>query len=164
MIIGLSSSPVLSARKALLVGIQDYQNLAGFSRNMMCDLKAPVNDVREIKKALCSIYGFSESDIKILLNKDATRSGIETAFTDWLVKGTKDGDLVIFYFSVSELTKVSIGNFIGNGNLDINIPGGSMSVVSCSWGPALGFYLLLISAFILISLNLIKLKKKNSTG
>ena len=62
--------------------------------------------------------------------------------------------IVVFYFAVSELTSVSVGSFIGNGNLDVTILGEGISMsTNCNWGPGLGFYLIIISTFILISLS-----------
>ena len=63
------------------------------------NLKGPLNDVRIMKEALTSRYGFREEDIKVLTEKEATRDNIIRAFESWLINGTKEGDLVFFYFS-----------------------------------------------------------------
>ncbi len=99
-VIQMCSSPALAGRRALLVGIQDYLNLPDFYNGQkLPDLKGPKNDINAVKDALCSIYGFSEDEIMTLLDNQATRRGVEAAFFDWLIKGTKEGDLVLFYFS-----------------------------------------------------------------
>jgi hypothetical protein len=99
LIILLTAYPSFAACRALLVGIQDYDALPGFSKSGICDLKGAKNDVDAIKKALCKHYGFSEEDIKCLLDKEATRKAIEQTFKEWLINGTRPGDLIVFYFS-----------------------------------------------------------------
>jgi hypothetical protein len=90
-----------AAKKALLVGVGDYQNMPAVATNSgeYLDLKGPENDVRALKETLISQYGFMESDIKTLLDSQATRANINKAFTDWLVNETQEGDLALFYFS-----------------------------------------------------------------
>jgi len=57
----------------------------------------------------------------------------------------------VFSYSMSELASASIGGFIGEGNLGVSVPGEkSYDAVLCSWGPNIGFYLLLFSIGILI--------------
>ena len=70
------------------------------------------------------------------------------------------GSIVIFSYAMSELAKVGVGSFIGNGNLDVHILGEKMyETLSCNWGPSLGFYLLLISTIVLAFVAILKLKK-----
>lgn len=88
------SHPPSYGRKALLIGIPDYQE-----SKVIPKLRGPKNDIKRFKKLLCSHYGFSKRDIKVLLNERATRAAIEEAFVNFLIKGTKLGDLVIFYFA-----------------------------------------------------------------
>lgn len=93
------SNSSFASKRALLVGIDTYKNLPIVSNGRMIgNLKGAVNDVNMIKKALLSYYGFSENDIKVLTNEVATRQNIEFFFNEWLVK-TKEGDVVVFYFS-----------------------------------------------------------------
>jgi len=92
-------STCLAARKALLIGINDYRALPSSSRKGTSDLRGPVNDVTAIRRALISYYGFTEEDIRVLLNDRATRQDIRTAFDKWLVNGTRPGDTVLLYFS-----------------------------------------------------------------
>ena len=59
--------------------------------------------------------------------------------------------IVLYFFTMNEVTKVGIGSFMGYGDLDISLPGASDSViVSCSWGPGLGFYFIIIITIISI--------------
>lgn len=70
------------------------------------------------------------------------------------------GSVLVFFIGVSELAKVGVGSFIGNGNLDINIPGEEIyKTLVCNWGPNLGFYLCLLSTIILFSILLFNVKK-----
>lgn len=87
------------ARRALLIGINDYKNLPSYSKDGISDLRGPANDVRIIKNVLTSSYGFSEGEIKTLINSEATGENIKKAFENWLVSGTSPGDLVIFFYS-----------------------------------------------------------------
>ena len=93
--------PTLSAQKAFLVGIEDYKLLPPWSPEAkgVTDLVGPVNDVRLIKKLLIERFHFNPRDIKVLTNREASYRGIREAFFNWLIKGTKPGDLAIFYFS-----------------------------------------------------------------
>lgn len=92
-------SPSFAARKALLIGINDYQALPSFSRQGISDLRGCINDVTGIRMALISYYGFTEKDIRVLVNDRATKQEIRTTFDEWLVNGTKAGDTVFLYFS-----------------------------------------------------------------
>jgi len=61
------------------------------------------------------------------------------------------GSIAMFSVAMTELGNVTVGSFIGEGNLNINIPGEKLSEsISCSWGPSIGFYLLLCALVILI--------------
>jgi len=70
------------------------------------------------------------------------------------------GSLFVFYLTISEMTKVGVGSFIGRGKLNISIVGEEIrEVVYCNWGPRIGFYLLLIATVILISNTVFSIKK-----
>lgn len=95
-----SYSSSFAAKKALLVGVANYENLpANLNGRKLSNLKGPENDVKVMKNSLISYYGFSENEIRILTNNNATRERIENDFNEWLINGTKKGDLVVFYFS-----------------------------------------------------------------
>jgi hypothetical protein len=65
--------------------------------------------------------------------------------------------VVIFFYVFSQLTQVGVGSFMGNGNLDVTILGkAEQTTISCSWGPGIGFYLLIPSLILLILTLFIK--------
>jgi len=67
--------------------------------------------------------------------------------------------LSLFYYVMSQITDVGVGSFIGNDDIKTTLPGIAESeILSCSWGPGLGFYLGLLSIIILILLFLFNKK------
>ena len=59
--------------------------------------------------------------------------------------------IIGFYYAMSEVANQTVGSFVGSGNLEVDIPGENLyETLSCSWGPNIGFYLLLGSIFTLI--------------
>jgi len=69
--------------------------------------------------------------------------------------------IILFFFSMSQVTDVGVGCFSGEGSLDVSIPGlQDTSVVPCMWGTGLGFYLGILAFISLIMLSMIKLIKK----
>ncbi|AKG20737.1 caspase family protein [Calothrix sp. 336/3] len=77
---------------ALLVGINEYSGEIN-------PLRGCVNDVLLQKELLIHRFGFQPQDIKILIDKQATRQGILTAFEQHLINQAKPGDVVVFHFS-----------------------------------------------------------------
>ncbi|MCX5814308.1 MAG: caspase family protein [Proteobacteria bacterium] len=89
-------------KKALLIGINNYKYLPYYSNKLqkeITNLKGAVNDVNIMKERLINQFGFSEKDIMVLTDSQATRPAILKAFNNWLVNGTKEGDTVFFHFS-----------------------------------------------------------------
>jgi len=75
------------------------------------------------------------------------------------------GSISVFVVALNEVCKVSIGSIIGQGQLEVGAPGESqINLVSCNWGPDIGFYIYLSSIIVLISLILINFLKKDSKG
>lgn len=71
------------------------------------------------------------------------------------------GSILVFTIAMHELSSASVGSFIGSGELDVTIPGENFQLtVSSNWGPSYGFYLLLCSNIILISLFILDIRKK----
>lgn len=99
MLILLSFSPSFSAKKALLIGIADYQALPSSSRGGISDLRGSINDVKAIREGLITYYGFPKRDIRVLTDEKATLQNIKAAFDEWLVNGTRAGDTAVLYFS-----------------------------------------------------------------
>jgi hypothetical protein len=79
------------AKKALLVGINRYK-IPG------ADLRGCVNDVKSVRAALTSYYGFSARDITMLTDYAATTKAMCDAILK-LVKGAKRGDVLLFHYS-----------------------------------------------------------------
>jgi len=75
-------------KRALCVGINDYPVRGA-------DLKGCVNDARAWAALLRDHYGFAETDITILLDRQATRAGILGAL-DTLLAGATRGDVIVF--------------------------------------------------------------------
>ena len=89
-------------KRALLVGINTYKNLPSYSPSLQRNvenLEGAVNDVNNMKNILVGRFGFKDDDILVLRNEQATRSGILNAFDEWLIGGSKEGDIVFFHFS-----------------------------------------------------------------
>ncbi len=78
------------AKKALLVGINDYREIN--------DLSGCINDVTNIRDILLKYYGFAVPDIRVLVNSRATKANI-LARLKWLVTGAKKGDALVFHYS-----------------------------------------------------------------
>ncbi len=65
--------------------------------------------------------------------------------------------LIVFFYAFSQLTQVGVGSFMGSGDLDVTLPGEvEQNTLSCSWGPGIGFYLLIPSLILLILTLFIK--------
>ena len=80
-----------SAKRALLIGIDDYMHVAR--------LEGPVADALAMESFVVETLGYARRDVKLLVNAEATRDGILSAIRDWLVAGTKPGDEAFLYFS-----------------------------------------------------------------
>jgi len=60
--------------------------------------------------------------------------------------------ITIFIYVMIQITQVSVGSFIGNGELEITIPGlAENKILQCSWGPNIGFYLVILAIICLIT-------------
>ena len=79
---------------ALLVGINEYPQSQRFM-----DLRGCVNDVELQRQLLIHRFGFNDSDILQLTDRQASREGILTAFEEHLINQARPGDVVVFHFS-----------------------------------------------------------------
>jgi hypothetical protein len=86
-------------RLALLVGINQYRGTS---------LNGCLTDVELQRELLIHRFRFHPSDILVLTDQQATRSRIETAFTQHLINQAKSEDVVVFHFS-------GYGNLINTG-------------------------------------------------
>ena len=82
-----------AANYALLVGIETYQQPG------LISLPGCANDAELMRQALVDKFGFPAENIVTVLNEQATRAGIETAFRTHLIERAQPGDVVVFYYS-----------------------------------------------------------------
>ena len=75
---------------ALIVGINQYKTQA---------LEGCVNDIDLERNLLIHRFGFNPKDIYVVADKEATRTGILTAFEEHLIKQAKPGDVVVYHYS-----------------------------------------------------------------
>jgi len=94
-IFGLLLSLMISAsyaeNRALLVGIDDYWYIN--------PLNGSKQDVKDMAQFIQSEWGYKPAQIRQLTDDQATRAGILKAFDEWLIKGSKPGDKVLFHYS-----------------------------------------------------------------
>lgn len=88
----LFCSVVEAKDRALLVGISEY-------KDKRANLVGPKEDVQDMEKFLIGNLKFAKTDIKMLLNEQATREEIIKAFRRWLIEETRPGDRVFFLYS-----------------------------------------------------------------
>jgi hypothetical protein len=68
---------------------------------------------------------------------------------------------ILFYIAMSEVTKVGVGSFSGEGILSISIPGLQDNVnINCNWGFGMGLYVIILSIVANIGIFLPRLKDK----
>jgi Caspase domain len=79
-------------RHALLIGINEYPNLAKEAQLKGCD-----NDVHELKTILIKQFGFMNNDIVVLLDEQAKRESILENFRSLHEKCKKDDLIVLLY-------------------------------------------------------------------
>lgn len=77
-------------KKALLVGINDYQGIS--------DLRGCLNDVTNMRNILKTYLGFTNRDIRILVDKRATKTNIIYRL-EKMVATAKTRDFLVFHFS-----------------------------------------------------------------
>jgi len=88
---GVLGTPSSGDKYAILVGISDYPGTAN-------DLQYSDDDAQDIYNALTTLYGYSSDNIHLLLDLDASFTGIQNAINDIKSKAIA-GDEVIFFFS-----------------------------------------------------------------
>ncbi|WP_339138475.1 MAG: caspase family protein [Candidatus Electrothrix sp. GW3-4] len=88
LVLLLLSAPAAQAKKALLIGIEDYPHAA--------HLRGPVQDVENIEKLIKADWGYRKEDIHKLINSRATRKNILSELKNWLEKST-DQELLLYY-------------------------------------------------------------------
>lgn len=81
---------------ALLVGVTDYVH---FGDEEGGDLPGAEQDARRMRDVLVSREYVPEANVRLLLNGEATRDGIEEAITGWLTDRAAPGDNVVVFFA-----------------------------------------------------------------
>lgn len=84
----LFSTTTAHAKKALLVGIEDYPHVA--------PLRGPAQDVNNIERFIMSSWGYTKGNIHKLVNSRATRKNILYELENWLGRST-DEELLFYY-------------------------------------------------------------------
>ncbi len=81
---------------ALVVGISDYIHFADEAGG---DLPGAERDARVMRDVLVERYGFPAENIRMLLNRDATKAAITQAMTEWLPSRAEAGDQITIFFA-----------------------------------------------------------------
>jgi hypothetical protein len=105
----VASASAQPAKRALLVGIDDYTAcslpgslpmVSAVHQHSGCpDLRGAANDVRILTELLVLRYGFERTNIVTLTNQEATRAAILHALEEHLVRRAHQGDIVFYYFA-----------------------------------------------------------------
>ena len=86
----------LGAYRALIIGINDYKD------PKIPDLETAVNDASAMAKLLRKRYGFQ---VKLLLNRKATREGIYRALRELALSTKADDSILIYYAGHGDLDR-----------------------------------------------------------
>jgi len=81
---------------ALLIGISDYINFDDVEGG---DLPGAEHDARRVRDVLVLKQYVPEENVRLLLNRDATRAAIEESITGWLAENARPGDNVTIFFA-----------------------------------------------------------------
>lgn len=91
LLVAASASAARAEDRALLVGVGRYRlagaNLPGIDKDI------------EMMREVVRLLGFRDSQVKVLMDEEATLAGIQRAFDTWLVDGVGGNDRALFYFS-----------------------------------------------------------------
>jgi len=80
-----------AADRALIVGVEKYRD------PRVPDTPGCEADARAMEQLIQSAYKFTE--VKTLINEEATASNIERLFRSWLIAGSRPGDRVFFFYA-----------------------------------------------------------------
>jgi hypothetical protein len=90
---GPCTSNRVQGDRALVIGIGGYQH----GENLR--LVGPAQDRERIRELLLDDLGYRPEEVCVLADGKATAAGIEKAFRQWLIEGTRPGSRAFFYFS-----------------------------------------------------------------
>ena len=114
---------------ALIIGINKYQNVD--------HLTYAVDDAVAVQEKLVDKYGFTEDNIKLITDEEATKDNILKGFSDILTQAKEKDRVVVFYAGHGETYKLPIGGDMGflipvDGNLD-NLYLSSIPMKELNW-------------------------------
>ena len=92
LVLVIINLPAQAIKRGILIGVGQYGD-----KNIP-RLKGPVPDVESMQQVLVKHWGFAPADLVILIDQQATKQAILKAL-DQLVKVSRPGDFVFFYFS-----------------------------------------------------------------
>ena len=97
----LGQDSLAETRRALIIGINDYSSggTGDGGRGKWTDLGGSLNDAEGLREILVSKYGFKRENITTLVNKEATRKNILTAYNRVLVAPVQKDDVCLFYYA-----------------------------------------------------------------
>ncbi|HYC93132.1 MAG TPA: caspase family protein [Thermoanaerobaculia bacterium] len=104
----LLATDALGARRALLIGINDYSATATVTRARHAapppgrdwpNLFGAVNDVNILKEMLVESYGFAPGDVVTLTDHQATHDAILAKIEEHLIAPAAKGDVLFFYYA-----------------------------------------------------------------
>jgi len=87
----LNYTPQYSNSRALIIGIDKYSTAS--------PLEYAVKDARAVGKILKSRFRFPEDNIRILINKNATRSKIMDSYMAFANRDIENDDRILFFFA-----------------------------------------------------------------
>lgn len=90
---------------ALVIGINEYEHAS--------PLEFACNDAKGVRDALISDFEFPDSDVKMLLDEQATREGIMQAFLDFASEKVQPDDRVFVFFAGHGITRPSPRGEVG---------------------------------------------------
>lgn len=97
---GLPAPAAWAEDRALIVGVGTYLNAGRPLRvgpGTFRDLKGNDKNV-DLMRGVAGHLGFSDHEIRVLVDEDATYRGIKRGF-EWLIDGVGPGERALFYFS-----------------------------------------------------------------
>lgn len=92
VIVGLASMFVQAEDRALVIGVGHYQN------SEIRDLSGIDIDTQHMTQVL-KLMKFKDSQIKVLLDRDATYANIKDGIENWVAKNVKSSDRAVVYYS-----------------------------------------------------------------
>lgn len=95
----VQTQPTQTRKRALLVAIGRYYQLAARPGQRPWAVLHAQQETEEYRQVLIRSYGFADSDVRVLLDEQATAANIRAAFQQHLVQQTRPGDIALFHFS-----------------------------------------------------------------